>query len=83
MGRGFAVAVELDVLIGEVAVIEDVWELDGSVDSKDDEEADERAEVACEDGEVDDVEDSRGVDDVDDETATDGVETALTTVMVE
>ena len=83
MGRGFAVAVELEVLIGGVAVVKDVWELDESVDSNDDEEADERAEVACEDGELDDVENSGDVDDVDDETAADGVETAFTTVMVE
>lgn len=81
MGRDFAVAVGFDDLIGGVAVVGDVWELDVGVDSNDDEEADERVELACRDDEA--VEDVEDADEVDDDTAPDDVETALTTVMVE
>ena len=80
MGRDSAVAVGFDVWIGGVAAVGDVWELDVSVDDNDDEEADERVELACEDDEV--VGDVIDVE-VDDDTAPDDVETALTTVMVE
>ena len=83
VGRGFAVAVESDGWITGVAVVGDVWELDVSVDCNDDEEADETDEVACEDDEVVEVEDSEDVDGVGDDPAPDDLETALTTVMVE